>query len=484
MQQSTSSRRSVQIALLVAAAFFMENLDGTVIVTALPQMAQSFGTDAVNLNIGMTAYMLTLAVFIPISGWMADRFGPRAVFSSAIAIFTAASVLCATSHGLASFTTYRVLQGFGGAMMVPVGRLVVLRTTEKKHLLRSMAYITWPGLVAPILGPPVGGLITTHFSWPWVFYLNVPLGVIGIALALILLDKGRDGGRRPLDILGFVLSAGACTSFVYGLELASRVPTPIGQATGFVVGGLLLGWASVWHLRRQPNPLIDFAALKLPSFAIAIFGGSLFRMGISAAPFLLPLMFQVGFGLSPVTSGTLVLAVFAGNLAMKSVVTTTLRRFGFRTVLLVNGVLTAVTLAACGLLSPTSSYILVSIVLFLSGLSRSLQFSAVSTLSFADVPKSEMSSATTLFSVITQLSMGMGVAVGALALRLAGLLDPQTSGAPTLFDFRISFFLVALLSLSAVPECLRLAPDAGTAVSGHTPGRRNQNVVSEAGKSG
>jgi MFS family permease len=255
-----TSRRPLLIALLVAGAFFMENLDGTVIATAVPQMARSFGVSPVDLNIGMTAYMLALAVFIPIGGWVADRFGARTIFASAIGIFTASSVLCGLSNGLWEFTGVRTLQGLGGALMVPVGRLVVLRTTAKQDLLRSIAYITWPGLAAPILGPPVGGFITTYASWRWIFFLNVPLGILGAVLALLLIPGSQDHQRRPFDWIGFLGSGTACAGLMYGLDLIGR--HEIHQATtGFLLGGsLILGVVTAWHLRRHPHPLIDLSS--------------------------------------------------------------------------------------------------------------------------------------------------------------------------------------------------------------------------------
>src|SRR3954471_8913569 len=243
------------VALLVAGAFFMENLDGTVIVTALPQMAQTFGVSPVDLNVGMTAYMLTLAVFIPVSGWVADQPGARTGFAVAIGLFIPAPVLCGISSGLREFTAARILQGMGGALMVPVGRLVVLRTTEKKDLVRSIAYITWPGLAAPVIGPPVGGFITTYSSWRWIFYLNVPLGIIGIGLALLWIDNEREPARA-FDWPGFVLAGTACTSFMYALELLGQQHVRWATAGGFLGYGVVAGFAAVWHMRRTAHPLI------------------------------------------------------------------------------------------------------------------------------------------------------------------------------------------------------------------------------------
>jgi EmrB/QacA subfamily drug resistance transporter len=464
---SRSAAHPVLVALLVACAFFMENLDGTVIATALPRMAISFGVHPVDLNLGMSAYLLTLAVFIPLSGWVADRFGARTVFTAAIAIFTVASVLCGFSTGVWWFTAARVLQGVGGAMMVPVGRLVVLRATEKKDLMRSMAYITWPGLAAPVLGPPVGGFITDAFSWHWIFFLNVPLGLLGIACSLVLLPNDRSGARRAFDVVGFVVSGGACVALMLGLDLIGQRDTDWGVAGPLVVGGLLLGAFATRHLLRHRAPLLSLAPLRLNTFATSIRGGSLFRVSISMVPFLLPLMFQVGFGMSATASGLLLLTVFAGNLGMKAGANTMLRRFGFRRVLIGNGLISAALVAACGVLAPDTPTALVVAVLFLGGLARSMQFSAIATLSFADVAQPQMSSASTLASVVQQLTMGMGIAVGALALRAGTVIRGDGAERLSVGDFHIAFFIAAFLSLLALADVLRLPADAGAAVSGY-----------------
>ena len=303
-----------------------------------------------------------------------------------------------------------------------VGRLVVLRITDKKNLMRSVAYITWPGLMAPVIGPPVGGFITTYFTWRWVFFLNVPLGLIAIAFALLWISNDREHTRRSFDWLGFALAGAACVAFMYALELTGqRTPrwTPIAALLAF---SLLTGWLAVRHMLRTPHPLLEFSSMKFRSFSISILGGSLFRIAISVSPFLLPLMFQIAFGLSAFESGMLVLCLFAGNLSMKTITTPVLRRFGFRTVLIVNGIVSAVLIASFGLVSPQTPRFALLAVLFLHGLSRSMQFTSVNTLAFADVPKAAMSSATSMQAVVQQLSMGMGVAVGALALRAASAL--------------------------------------------------------------
>lgn len=467
VEAQQSSRRSTLVALLVAGAFFMENLDGTVIATALPQMAQSFGAHPVDLNLGMTVYMLTLAVFIPVSGWVADRLGARTVFSSAIGLFTLASMICGVSNTLTQFTAARVLQGIGGAMMVPVGRLVVLRITEKKDLMRSIAYITWPGLMAPVLGPPLGGFITTYSSWRWIFYLNVPLGVAGTVLALLWTDNERENTERRFDWLGFALAGSACIAFMYSLELMGQQTSRWLTVWGLLGYSLLAGALAALHMRRTEHPLIDFACLKRQTFAVSIWGGSLFRVGIMASPFLLPLMFQVAFGLNAFQSGLLVLTMFAGNLTMKSVTTPVLRRWGFRSVLLVNGIVSAVLITALGLLSPGTPKVAMIAVLFLHGLSRSMQFTALNTLAFVDIPKALMSSATSFAAVVQQMGMGLGVAVGAVALRGAGWLRGERAGALSLMDFHLAFWMMGALGVLAVLDCFTLPREAGAEVSGH-----------------
>jgi EmrB/QacA subfamily drug resistance transporter len=470
---STSSSGSVRhgsttlVTSLVAAAFFMENLDGSIIATALPQMAQSFHIRPVELSIGITSYLLTLAVFIPISGWIADRVGVRNVFTAALAIFTGASILCGLTGNLVEFTGARILQGIGGAMMVPVGRLAVLRVTPKEQLVRAISVITWPGLVAPVLGPPLGGFITTYFTWRWIFYLNLPLGLIGMALAWRFLSAERDTASRPFDLLGFVLTGVAGTSVMYAMEAIGRADTSWHSSLVFLVVGFVACAVAWFHLRRTAHPMIDVSAFRIKTFVVAISGGSLFRISIGAVPFLLPLMFQIGFGMNPFQSGLLTLAVFAGNLSTKLVTTQILQRFGFRTVLVYNGAFAAVTLASMSLLRPTTGYGWILGALFVSGVARSLQFTAINTLGFADVPKPQMSGASTLSSTMSQMTMGMGVAAGAIALRIASWWHGHDAQTLVPADFSIAFLMVAALSVIAIFDVFTLAPDAGEHVSGH-----------------
>ena len=464
-----AARRRTYLILLVAGTFFMEMLDGTVIVTALPKMAESFHRTAVDLNVAMTAYLLTLGVFIPVSGWVAERFGPRLVFSAAIVLFTVASLLCGLAPTLPIFIAARILQGIGGAMMVPVGRLIVLRVTPKAGLMRATATIVWPGLIAPVLGPPLGGVLTTYLTWPWIFFLNLPLGVIAFLLALRLTPPKGPEQHRPLDWLGAVLCGGACVMLAYGLDLMGKDGTPAAEIMAVLAAGLVLAAICVRHLRRHKHPLIDLSVMRFQTYGFNIVSGSLTRMAIGTAPFLLPLMFQVGMGFDAIRSGTLVLAVFAGNLAMKVATTQILRRFGFRTVLLVDGALAAASLVLCGFLAPDTPILVVVVLLFASGLFRSMQFTGFATIAFAEVPQPMMGGANALNSTVMQLTLGMGVAIGAALLHAGAFLRGAAAGVPTLDDFRLAFIASGVIALAGALGAARLPHDAGAEVSGHKP---------------
>jgi EmrB/QacA subfamily drug resistance transporter len=454
------------LALLVAGALFMENLDGTIIATAAPRMAVTFRVHPVDINAAMTAYLITLAVLIPVSGWVADRYGARRVFAAAIAIFTVASVLCATSTSLPELVGIRVLQGAGGAMMVPVGRLAVLRTTERTDLLTAIAYLTWPALVAPVVAPVLGGLFTTYASWRWIFVVNVPLGAAALLLALRMVPDLREPAPGALDWAGFALSGVGLAAFVYGLEQigGGRVDWPLaGSGLG---AGAALCVAAGWHMLRTRRPLLDLRIMRIATFRATNVGGSLFRTAISAVPFLLPLMFQDAFGWSPARSGVVVIAVFVGNIAIKPVTSPILRRFGFRGVLVGNGVLTVVTFVLLGLVEQGTPLVLTLLALFASGVCRSMSFTAYNTIGFADIEPELTSAANAFAGTIQQLTVGMGVAVGALALRTAGPLLSLGGAHGAAGPYHLAFLLLGLLPLAAIVEALRLPRDAGAVVTG------------------
>jgi len=455
------------LALLVAGTFFMENLDGTIIATAAPAIAADLGVAPVDVNLAMTAYLVTIAVGIPISGWLTDRFGGRRVLMAAIAVFTVASLLCALSTTLPMLVGMRILQGFGGALMVPVGRLVVLRVTTKQDLLDAVAYLTWPALVAPVIAPALGGWIVSVASWHWIFLINLPLGVVALVVAArIVPARDGEGSVPPPDLVGFTLCAGTLAALLIGLELLGPQYAGGGVAPlGTLVGAVLLGLLTAVWLRRTAHPLLRFGALRLQSFRVSNLGGGVYRMVISAAPFLLPLMFQVGFGWSPVQAGLLVLLLFLGNVAIKPATSPLIRTFGFRSVLIasiVGGLLVFLAIAA---LRPGTPLVVTGAVLVLSGVFRSVGFSAYNSLQFADLDAADMTDANTLASTLQQVAVGLGVAIGAVILRVVDLaagpaqLDPVT-------PYAVAFVVLAVLMLHPLVEALVLQRSAGDEVAG------------------
>ncbi|MEJ0018854.1 MAG: DHA2 family efflux MFS transporter permease subunit [Acetobacteraceae bacterium] len=459
----TSSRTRLT-AVIVACALFMQNLDSTVIATALPTMAKAFGADPVHMNVALTSYLLSLAVFIPASGWIADRYGARTVFRAAIAVFTIGSILCGRADSLAFLVAARVLQGIGGAMMVPVGRLVLLRTAAKTELVAAMAWLTVPALIGPVLGPPVGGFIVTYFSWRWIFDINVPIGILGIVMVSLFVEDVREPPRGRFDVIGLVLCGVALSGLMFGLETAGRglvAPATTELMVGVGVAAIVL---YLLHARRHPSPLLDLTLMRLPCFGVAFSAMMLFRIGIGAIPFLLPLMLQVGFGQSAVESGLITFASSAGALVMKPAAQHALRLFGFRDTLVWNGVISAVMIAACAAFRPTWPAAVIYAVLLAGGFFRSLQFTAYNTLAYGDVTRPRMSAATSLYVTGQQLAATLGISAGALSLQvsmsLAGHADPQP------IDFSYAFLVVALFTLAAAPIALRMPRDAGDDLTG------------------
>jgi len=450
--------RQRNIALLVAGTFFMENLDGTILTTAAPSIGRSLDVPSVAVGITITAYLLTLAVLIPLSGWITRRLGSRRVFLAAIAIFTLASVLCALSTSLPELTIMRVLQGVGGAMMVPVGRLAVLRVTDRTDLIRAIALLTWPALVAPIVAPLAGGIITTYFTWHWIFLINVPLGIVAFVAALRIIPAEERESPPRLDWLGLALTCTGLGSLVYlGSLLAERDPGVLATIGWAVVGFGLVGLA-IAHQLRARHPLLDLRALRIETFRLSHAGGSLFRLTVNAVPFLLPLLFQDVFGYSPLLSGALVLFVFVGNLAIKPATTFLLRCFGFQRVIVAASAAAALSMALMALLSRSTPLWLVIVLLTASGVARSTGFTAYNTIAFADVERFEMTDANTLASTLQQLAAGFGVAVGAVALRLG---DGFASGSSGSGAFGFAFAVLAVITAFATVEALLLSRTAG-----------------------
>jgi EmrB/QacA subfamily drug resistance transporter len=455
------------LALLVAGTFFMENLDGTIIATAAPAIASDLGVQPVDVNLAMTAYLVTIAVGIPVSGWLTERFGGRRVLVTAIAIFTVASLLCALSVNLPMLVGMRVLQGVGGALMVPVGRLVVLRATSKRDLLDAVAYLTWPALVAPVIAPALGGWVITVASWHWIFLVNLPLGVLALVVALRIVPALEETPAvPPLDWLGFALCASTLAALLVGLELLG--PQHGGGALGPVAtlaAAVALGALTALWLRRSPHPLLRFRALRLPSFRVSNVGGGVYRLVISAAPFLLPLMFQVGFGWTPVRAGLLVLLLFLGNVAIKPATSPLIRRLGFRTVLIASIVGGLLVFAALALVRPSTPLVLLGALLVLSGVFRSVGFSAYNSLQFADLDPADMTDANTLASTLQQVAVGLGVALGAVILRAVDL-GAGSSALQPATPYAIAFVVLAVLMLHPLAEAVLLHRSAGDEVAG------------------
>ena len=459
--ERNASRR---IALIVAAAFFMEALDGTVIVTALPAIATAFGVTTLDASLGVTAYLMAIAVCVPAAGWCAERFGARHVFTLAVGSFTLASLLCALAPTFATFVAARVVQGCAAAFMSPVGRLVVLRETPKNRIIEAIGTITWPGLIAPVIGPPLGGLIATQASWHWIFLLNVPLGLIGLWLVRRHFPRRTDMRRVPFDLPGFVLTALALAALILGLSQLGEGQGDGRLTAALLAVGALAGVASVRHARRAAAPMLDLRALRVPTFALAVISaGFISRVAINASPFLLPLMFQIGFGLNALQAGTMVLIYMAGNLAMKSATTPILKRFGFRRVMLVNGALCAASLFGCALLAPGDPMLMIAPLLLAAGMTRSMNFTSITTLAFADVPDEQRAGASALSTMLAQVAAVLGVALAASVLGASQTL--RGAAALALVDFRHAWIVVGLLMVVATAIMGRLAHDAGAAMA-------------------
>jgi EmrB/QacA subfamily drug resistance transporter len=453
------------LPIVVASALFMENMDAAVIATSLPAIAHDLGHDPVVLKLALTSYLLSLAVFIPVSGWCADRYGARPVFQGAIAIFIAASIACAAANSLEHLIFARAFQGIGGAMMVPVGRLIVLRSVPKSGMVDALAYLSIPALMAPMIGPVIGGYVTTYFDWRWIFWINVPIGGIGLLLAARYMPNIKSPAVRRMDWLGFGLAGPGVACLISGLTLAGSDVIPAYAAYTLVCLGAVLCTAYVRHANHRADPLLDLKLLSLPTFRTSVVGGGLFRLGIGAIPFLLPLMLQVGFGLNPFQSGMITFAGAFGALLMKFAARPILRRYGFRQVLTYNAVLCAGLIALYALFTPDTPALVIALVLVVASFFRSLQFTCLNAVAYSDVSEKAMSGATSLVGVAQQLFLSSGVAMAAFILETLRHARGTDQLAPA--DFSTAFLVVAALTGIAALMHHRLPRDAGDSVSGH-----------------
>lgn len=467
MSHATSRQSDYRIiALIVASAFFMEQLDSTIISTALPAMAESLRSDPVRLNFAMTAYLLSLAACIPLSGKIADRFGTRNTFRGAIALFVASSVLCGLAQNLPWLIGGRLLQGASGAMMVPVGRLVLLRTVEKSQLVSAMSWVLFPAMIGPAVGPLVGGFLTTYLSWHWIFFINVPIGLAGIWLATTYVpDIRSDEAPTTFDYPGFALAAATMACLIIGLEELGHGGLSI-PALSLLAAAVASALGYAWHSRRHPDPVLDFGLMRIPTFRVAMRSGFLFRVAYGSFPFLMPLMLQLGFGLSAAESGAITFAGAVGGLVMKAISVSFLRAFGYRQVMIWNGLLSALLLGVCGAFRPEWPLAAIYLLLGLGGLSRSLQFNAYGTIAYADVPPPRMSAATSLASINQQVTLALGIGLAALMLDASRNILGHAS--VQLSDFTVVFAAMGLLSALAVTQSRELTASSGAELSGHS----------------
>jgi EmrB/QacA subfamily drug resistance transporter len=458
------------VALIIACALFMEQMDATVLATALPTMARDFHVPPTSLSSALTSYLLALAIFIPASGRLADRFGSKTVFRLAILLFLAGSILCGQARSLPFLIASRFLQGIGGAMMIPIGRLVLLRSVAKEDMVQAMSWLIIPALIGPIIGPPLGGFIVTYLNWRWIFYLNIPIGLVGVALVTKFIGQVR-GERQPrADLGGFLLSGVSLGCLLFGFEMTSRTGE-FERALVLIAIGLVAGGFYIRHARRREDPILDLSLMRTPTFRLSVIGGSLTRITQGAQPFLLPLMFQLGFGMTAAASGLITIAGAIGSLGMKWLAPWLLRRFGFRASLVVGGLLGAGGYAVCAAFRPTWSVPAIFAVLAACGFFMSFQFTAYNTIAYDEIPPERMSAATSFYATFQQLMLSLGICVGAGALHI-GMLATHTV-TPRLPDFTLAFLVVTAISALATVWNLRFASDAGEELSGRVRERRS-----------
>ena len=457
------------VALIIACALFMEQMDATVLATALPTMARDFQVPPTSLSSALTSYLLALAIFIPASGRMADRFGSKTVFRLAILLFLAGSLLCGQARSLPFLIASRFIQGIGGAMMIPIGRLVLLRSVAKEDMVQAMSWLIIPALVGPIIGPPLGGFIVTYLNWRWIFYLNIPIGILGVGLVTKFIGQVR-GERQPrADFGGFVLSGVSLGCLLFGFEMTSR-SGELERALVLIAIGLVAGGFYIRHARRREEPILDLSLMRTPTFRLSVIGGSLTRITQGAQPFLLPLMLQLGFGMTAAASGLITIAGAIGSLGMKWLAPWLLRRFGFRNSLVVNGLIASGGYAVCALFRPSWPVAAIFAVLAACGFFMSFQFTAYNTIAYDEIPPERMSAATSFYATFQQLMLSLGICVGAGALHVGML---ATHGrTPQLSDFTLAFLVVTAISAVATIWNLRFAPDAGEELSGRSRMRR------------
>lgn len=409
-----SSTVKTYLPWVVAVALFMEQLDTTIVNTAVPAMAESLRVAPLSLKAVVTSYILSLAVCIPVSGWMADRFGTRRVFSIAVAIFTFSSILCGLAQNAPMLVAGRILQGIGAAMMMPVGRLAIIRTFPKSELLRAMNFVIIPALIGPLLGPTVGGLIVHWLTWRYIFFINVPVGLVALWLAHRHMPDYRGDTKRPLDIVGLVLFGSGAALLSWLLEIFGEHELDATSAASLLLLSLSLLAAYVWHARRMPFPLLRLALFRVRTFRVSVVGGFVTRLGVGGLPFLLPLLYQLGLGMPAWQSGLLMMPAAAAAMGMKFISSRVLARFGYRRILIVNTVMIGAVASLFSLVNPATPVMLIVLLGLAMGFFNSLQYTSMNSMAFADIDTPDSSMASTISSSLQQMSMSFGLACGSL----------------------------------------------------------------------
>ena len=438
----------------------MEAVDSTAINTAIPAMANSLSVDPVDLKVALISYLLSLAMFIPISGWLADRFGAKQVFISALAVFTLSSLWCGLSHTLTELVIARFVQGIGGSLGLPVGRLIIVRTFKSQDFITTMNRVVILGALGMMLGPMIGGLLTHYFSWQWIFWVNLPIGTFAIGLAYYQLDKPPSEPTYPLDKIGFVLFGGGLSAFTFGLSALSETIIHHTLALNILVGSLFLFAAYLWHSLKSPHPIVKTRLLRIRTFQIAVIGSLTSRLGFGGIPFLIPLLLQIGFGLTPQLAGFLLAPVALGVLCVRPFTLPFLKRLGYRRSLITTTFFASMAIWMFVLIDINTPLYYIACLTFFYGIIISLQYSAMNSLAYADMPAENLSAATSITGTLQQVAQSFGVAISALFIRLFLYLDStQLTLTPAILHK--TFFAIGFFTLLSGFVFLRLKPEDG-----------------------
>jgi EmrB/QacA subfamily drug resistance transporter len=450
------------IPMIVAMAFFMEQLDSTIITTAVPDIAHSLAVTPVQMSLAVAAYVLAVAVFIPVSGWFADRFGTRRIFVLALAVFTVGSALCGISQSFSMLVSMRILQGLGGAMMIPVGRLILLRSFPRSELMTAMTYMTLPAIIGPIIGPLLGGFLTTYLSWRWIFYVNLPFGLVGMLLAMRFVENFRELGVSRFDFRGFLMVGCGLGLFQFGVENVSRPVVSNSIVAITIIAAIMLLAGFGLYAKNASAPAVDLSLFRMRSFRVGTLAGGLCRIGMNGVPFMLPLMLQVGFGFTPIASGSITFVGSIGAVLIRGLVAPVLRRYEFKTVLIGSAIAGSITLAGFALLGPQTPHWVILLYVFIFGVTRAAQFMTSNTLTYSDIPDTHLSRATSLGGILQQLSVSFGISVSAVLL---GIVSRHLQ-VPSIAQFHYVYMLTAVIPLMAIPGFMELRTQDGIKATG------------------